>query len=298
MTVTIAIPFAGGDEASFRLAIRSVFAQTDPDWRLLLVDDGADESLVRAAWSIDDPRITLLSDARKRGLPARLNQISAVCETDLLFRMDADDVMLPHRVACQRRFLTEHPEVDVCGGQVVAIDEHDGILGFHFRGRRVDTPKELLTAAIFWHPTVAGRTEWFREHQYEPSIRWAEDKELWLRTRDSSTFRILDEPLLLYRTPLTFNRAKSLRTLRADFEVTWPYAKEWLGPVGLAGYGARLAAKAAVYSVGTDAAWRAKVMSATTHRSEAEAAYGSAQRAVSATAVPGWPDVAPPKAVG
>lgn len=287
-TVTVAIPFAGNDEAVFRLAVRSVFAQTETDWRLILMDDQADASLLAAARAIQDERVSVCSDGRRLGLAARLNQVSSMCETDLLFRMDSDDAMFPDRIAAQKHILLGG-DVDVCGGRLIAMNEKSEISGFYARRRQVETQEQLLTAPYFSHPTVAGRTEWFRRNRYNESIKRAEDKELWLRTRGSSTFYTIDEPLLFYRTPDKFNRAKSIRTLQDDIKVTWPYARKWLGPIGLVKYVVRAAVKASAYVVGGERMWTAKMQSTVTGRAEAIHRYSDTLARVSNTEVKGWP---------
>lgn len=286
-TVTVAIPFAGDDDGAFRLAVRSVFAQTETDWRLILIDDQADASLLAAARAIKDERVSVHSDGRRLGLAARLNQISSMCETDLLFRMDSDDAMLPERIATQKQILLGG-DIDVCGGQMIAMNERSEISGFYDRRRQIASREQLLSAPYFSHPTVAGRTEWFCRNPYNETIKRAEDKELWLRTRENSSFHIVNQPLLFYRTPGKFDRAKSIRTFKDDIRVTWPYAQEWLGPIGLLKYAARAAVKACAYTFGGDRMWTAKLRATITDRDEAVARFSEPLGRVVDTEVKGW----------
>ena len=47
----------------------------------------------------------------------------------------------------------------------------------------------------FVHPTVMGKTEWFKANPYEGWALRAEDTELWLRTSAKSQFRAIEKPL-------------------------------------------------------------------------------------------------------
>src|SRR5690349_21222431 len=83
------------DERYLALAIRSVLRQTISNFELLLVDDGATDGSREIAQSFKDSRIRLVCDGANRGLAARLNQIAVLARGEYLFRMDADDIMLP-----------------------------------------------------------------------------------------------------------------------------------------------------------------------------------------------------------
>jgi len=210
--LTVAIPFTGGP-ALLDLAVRSVFAQSMPDWRLLLVADGASEDSLALVSRIRDPRVDLLGDGQRLGLAARLNQVAAACTTPYLARMDADDLMFPDRLERQLAALTS-TGADVVGMRAVAIDPSGDVLGRFREGPLPVSPQGFLRSNAFTHPTVTGRTDWFRRHPYREDLRRAEDKELWLRgVRASSSCEKLPEPGLFYRlrpfTPRPMYRAMS-----------------------------------------------------------------------------------------
>jgi glycosyltransferase involved in cell wall biosynthesis len=86
--VTVAIPFHSGIEY-LKEAVASVLGQTDPDWQLLVVDDGGREQGVEI-WvaSLRDARVTYLRNPRNLGWCAagiaawrRRATISCVCCT-------------------------------------------------------------------------------------------------------------------------------------------------------------------------------------------------------------------------
>jgi hypothetical protein len=130
-------------------------------------------------------------------------------------RMDADDLMHPERLARQLDYLRRHPEVDIIGSAAYVIDREGRPYGI-----RGDRPASVAAAGIrsgFIHPTVIAKTEWFRRQPYDAEYVRAEDLELWQRADPLTVCARLLEPLLFYREPLEFQRAKyraSCRTVR------------------------------------------------------------------------------------
>ncbi|HVM69364.1 MAG TPA: glycosyltransferase family A protein, partial [Gaiellaceae bacterium] len=98
--LTIAISFHD-EERYLAAAVRSVLAQTMPDFELLLVDDGSRDRSLEIARSFTDRRVTVISDGRHLGLASRLNEIARRARSELVARMDADDVCHPTRLARQ-----------------------------------------------------------------------------------------------------------------------------------------------------------------------------------------------------
>lgn len=189
--VTIAIPIYNPG-SYLRDSIQSVINQTNKDWILYLINDGStDESLcVMQEYAQKDHRIKNIDDGQNKGLIARLNQSVQLCETKYYARMDADDIMCINRIEEQVAFLESHPDVDVCGTSIMTIDDNNNIVGSGFYEGKVSG---------FVHPTVMGKTEWFKRNPYADWAERCEDFELWTRTRDSSVFYAIGKPLLFYR---------------------------------------------------------------------------------------------------
>jgi glycosyltransferase involved in cell wall biosynthesis len=226
--VTVGLPFlnAGGTLAD---AIRSVLAQTWDDWELLLVDDGSSDGSVQIARSIQDSRVRVVSDGAHQGLTARLNQIAGLARGRYLARMDADDLMHPERLRRQVCFLDENPRVDLVDTATITIDEANEPLGL--RGERpLNTdPRAVLRSGLLVHPTVTGRTVWFRGHPYDGRFVRAEDHELWLRTCRNTTFARLNEPLFFYREGLSGNLRNYLRSAKTVRKILRVYGPETVG---------------------------------------------------------------------
>ncbi len=228
--VTIGLPFLDA-RRTLADAVRSVFAQTHTDWELLLVDDGSTDAGSDLVRSVRDPRVRLLTDGARRGLCARLNQIAAEARGAYLARMDADDLMHPERIARQLEHLRANPGVDVVDTAIVTVDDDLTPLGI--RGERPldPRPEAVLRDGLLIHPTVTGRTEWFRRNPYDRRFVRAEDRELWVRTCGTSTFARLREPLFFYREAPAGHLANYLWTERTVREILRRYGPPLVGPI-------------------------------------------------------------------
>jgi glycosyltransferase involved in cell wall biosynthesis len=245
--VTVGLPFR--DCASTLLeAIQSVFAQTCADWELVLVDDGSGDGSPRIAASVDDPRVRVLSDGVHHGLVYRLNQLADLARAPFLCRMDGDDLMHPRRLEVQLAYLEAHPEVDVAGSGAFALDDAGRIRGLRKpAGAEIADPAAVLGKPRLLHPTIMGRTAWFRANRYAPRFVRAEDHELWCRTLAHSRFAVLDEPLLFYREPARVNLRNYVLSSRSGREIYRCYGPALVGRTGTAAHIARSLAKEACY---------------------------------------------------
>jgi glycosyltransferase involved in cell wall biosynthesis len=167
----------------------SICAQTFREWELVLVDDGSGSRKTIA--EIDrisrDPRVVLIRLDQNLGIARALNLGLERCRADLVARMDADDKMLPTRLARQFAYLREHSEVTVLGTQMQAIEWQTNLLF-----GPTEHPEEVtdefikhqrLTSEIWFlnHPTVMLRRRPVIELGGYPEYRVAQDLGLWLK---------------------------------------------------------------------------------------------------------------------
>lgn len=197
--VTIAMPVRNC-EATLDFALRSMLRQTLRSWELLLMDDGSEDRTLEISRGCSDPRVTVLSDGKRRGLAARLNQAIARSRTRFFARMDGDDVSYPQRLEKQVAFLEANQDVDLVGSWVIVF-RSDGIpIGKRAPALRHEQICARPSAGFpLVHPSYCGRTEWFRRHGYRELGHYWEDQELLRRSYSSSRFANIGEILLGYR---------------------------------------------------------------------------------------------------
>lgn len=170
MTVDILFPFYG-DVAMMKEAVRSVLRQTDPDWRLIVVDDGyPDDSIPGWFGSLGDSRVTYMRNETNLGANGNYRKCLTFVENPLVQVMGADDVMLPNYVQWLVRAARLCPEASIFQPGVFVIDEHgapsrtmvERVKGFYMPPRIPQVLRgEALAVSIL-------RGDWL----YFPSLAW------------------------------------------------------------------------------------------------------------------------------
>jgi glycosyltransferase involved in cell wall biosynthesis len=219
--VTIGIPvFNAGKYLKF--AIDSVLAQTYQNIEIIISIDGATDNSLDIISTYKDPRIHLIHGTENKGISFRLNQQIGLAKGEYYARMDADDIMFPDRIEKQVKFMTENPDVEVIGSQAVVLNGENRIIGFRECSQSF-SKLTILKNILFIHPTVFGKTIWFRKNPYSSEFDGVEDFYLWNKTFNQSKFMVQSEPLLFYRDPplsnvmTYFKRQKQFRKALAVF---------------------------------------------------------------------------------
>jgi glycosyltransferase involved in cell wall biosynthesis len=178
---------------------------------VLITIDGATDDSADIACRYTDPRIRTIISDENRGVSYRINQQVNMARGHFFARMDADDIMFPDRIEKQVKFMHENPGIDVIGSQAVIIDGDNKIIGFR-ESDTVFSSSSIRKKILFIHPTVFGRTDWFRKNPYSEDLAGVEDFYLWNTTFRRSGFHVLDIPLMFYRDPpVTLNSTYLLR---------------------------------------------------------------------------------------
>lgn len=149
-----------------RAAIESVQAQSLRDWRLLILDHGADEAslAIISTYADSDPRIEIHDVRSAVGLSGALNAGLDLCSGRYVLRQDADDIALPERFQISVAALADNPDMIIVSGGGKIIDAQDRETG----DLAVITDPAALSAACFFynpivHPTVAINLAGFKE---------------------------------------------------------------------------------------------------------------------------------------
>ncbi|WP_372906824.1 glycosyltransferase family 2 protein [Kocuria flava] len=152
------------------------------DAELRLLDDGSTDSTLRILedWASKDARIRLHRHETPQGVHVSLNELAQAGDSEVIGRMDADDICLPGRWT---RGLRATRTADMAFSTVLRINEQGWPIG-------ADQPGPLSAQAVPWHlllgcAVVHGTVTMRRKHfetlgGYENT--GAEDYELWLRS--------------------------------------------------------------------------------------------------------------------
>jgi glycosyltransferase involved in cell wall biosynthesis len=92
-------------------AIESILAQTNPNWELVIVDDGSVDRTRDIASHYKDTRIQVIHQENGGESIARNTAIKHVRGEFLAF-LDADDLYLPNHLRVAAEYLTSQPQVN------------------------------------------------------------------------------------------------------------------------------------------------------------------------------------------
>lgn len=123
MDIEIAIPY-WGDPAYMRAAVESILAQTDPGWRLLVVDDCYPDPHI-ADWlrALADERIRYVRNESNLGINVNFQRCLDLATGDRVTFMGADDLLTPDYVRLVREAASVAPEPEIVQVGIEVIDE-------------------------------------------------------------------------------------------------------------------------------------------------------------------------------
>lgn len=185
-------------------AIKSIRNQSFKNFEFIILNDGStDRSIdVIKKHAGEDPRIVVI-DRENRGLVETLNEGIRHAKTDLVARMDADDICEPERFRKQVEYLDLNPKCVVVGARVQLIDPD----GYSIREMVDELTHDAIDAAnlkgegsAICHPTAMFRREAALKHgAYREEYKHAEDVDFFLRLAEVGQVANLKDVLLKYR---------------------------------------------------------------------------------------------------
>lgn len=189
-------------------AIDSILKQTFENFEFIIIDDGSTDRSNEIVKSYKDKRIVFI-EQENTGLAIALNNAIRVSKTNLIARMDADDISLPNRLSLQFAFLENHAECIAVGGNAEIIDK-DGIYVYTSKQRvEWDEIKDILPNTPFYHSSTMYRKSAFEKAGGYPEIYGIEDIVFFNRLSEIGELRNLPDLLIKYRLVPTAITTKS-----------------------------------------------------------------------------------------
>jgi len=167
----IALPFYG-DVAFLKEAVASVRAQTDPNWHLLVVDDGyPDETLPSWFAGLNDSRISYLRNVENLGANGNFQKCLSLVTSDFCVVMGADDVLEPDFIEVVTNAILRYPEASILHPGVKIVDEKNNEIS-----TRSDSIKFKIRNSLKSNQTLTGEdlvTSLMKGNwMYFPAITW------------------------------------------------------------------------------------------------------------------------------
>ena len=190
MKIDIALPFYG-DVSYLKEAVASVLDQSDPNWQLIVVDDGYPDGTL-AAWfnSLNDSRISYLRNEINLGANGNFQKCLGQITSDFCVVMGADDILEPDFIKVVKNTMLRYPEASMIHPGIKIVDEKNSeiltrteVIKFKIRhslesdqilfGEVLATT--LMNGNWMYFPAITWRTKEIQEIGFRPGFNVCQD---------------------------------------------------------------------------------------------------------------------------
>lgn len=219
--ISVIIPVYNSEKYLFE-SLESIRTQSFTDFECIVINDGSsDNSLNIINEFINKDERFQLIDSINEGTGSALNKGVLRAKSDLIARMDADDISHPDRLKIQYREFINSKKVDILGTNAIKVNKDGLKIGKirEFKTNSLCHFKVLLCKVPFIHPTTMIRKEVLLGAGLYPNLSRAQDYYLWNKLYRKATFKNINKNLLKYRnhelqtTYLSENNSNFFRSL-------------------------------------------------------------------------------------
>lgn len=179
-------------------AIQSVLNQTYRDFELLVVDDASTDDTLDRVRAIDDPRIRIAAFPNNVGLADNLNRGLDIINTELVARMDGDDIAEPDWLETGINVLDTHPEVGICSFGFQFFGAKTSIV--RFPEHHEDSKAQMLFGCTVIVPVFRRAVMTDNHLRYSTEAFPAEDYMMWANAYRVTQVYNVQRTLFHYRT--------------------------------------------------------------------------------------------------
>lgn len=188
-------------ERYLREAINSVYAQTYPDWEIILWDNASTDDTSAIARGYDD-RLHYFRGEKTIPLGAARNKALSEARGQYIAFLDCDDRWLPRKLERQIP-LFENFDVGIVFSDAVVFNQNGGRYRFHKRMPYVTGQcfRHLLSEYFLCMQTVILRRQALEEEGewFDPHFEVIEEGDLFIRIAYRWKLAMVEEPLAEYR---------------------------------------------------------------------------------------------------
>lgn len=144
-------------------------------------------------------KFEILTLSGKKGIGFALNAGVMNISKPFIMRHDIGDDFFPNRIENTLRELNENLHTDIIYSQAVIVSGRVERMS-NYPSEVSKISKKFLTGSPICHPTVVFRRQAIIDlGNYDPSVRFCEDLDLWLRAyKKKLKFRCIDKPTIRY----------------------------------------------------------------------------------------------------
>lgn len=203
--VSIAIP-CFNHESYIEEALESCVAQTYPNIEVVVVDDASTDgsrAVIDKCVKRHSGKIRTAANPQNLGPSITAQRAVAMTRGNYIAGMGSDDISLPHRIATGMDLLLSNPTLGAAFSKVQVIDSDGSIIDSPIKAQfnaPIDNLRwRLLSGNCLCGPSVLARAELIRGNKPNPSLRYVEDFDQWLRILDTHDIHRDNDIWIKYR---------------------------------------------------------------------------------------------------
>lgn len=199
------------------IAIESILNQTFKEFELIIINDASSDKTLSIIKSFakKDSRVKIINNDTRLDIAGSLNKGISAASSEIIARMDADDISLPNRLEVQYKLINDSKRIAAVGANIVVMDPQEkDISARSYPEKSKDLKKCFFKYSPFAHPVVMFRKKFFDEvGGYDPKYSPTEDLDLWFRMGMKHEFKSVPQLLLRYRLSESSSSHSIIRNL-------------------------------------------------------------------------------------
>lgn len=215
MALDIALPFYG-DVAFMKQTVQSILKQSDPNWRLVVVDDGYPDDTI-SSWfeSLKDERIEYQRNVKNLGANGNFQKCLGLLSAEYCLVMGADDLLEPNFVERINELISSNPGISMIHPGVKVIDENNEMISTRsdqvkktIRESQSSSTvlsgeplaKSLMKGNWMYFPAIVWKTKTIQEIGFRPGFQVCQDLGLAMDLiMQGGEMALIDDEIFRYR---------------------------------------------------------------------------------------------------
>ncbi|AQT73930.1 MULTISPECIES: glycosyltransferase family 2 protein [Streptomyces] len=215
VTFDFMLPYYG-DVQLMQDAVRSVLAQTDRDFRLVVIDDGKEPDVPGWFAALGDDRVHYTRNEQNLGITKNFQKCVRLSEADYVVVMGCDDLLHPHYLETVRSIIEERPGIGMVQPGVEVIDgtgqvtqggladnTKKRLYAPQVKGRRLMGGEELAASVLrgnwLYFPSIAWRGEVLRKVNFRDDYSVIQDLALVVDLLEAGEQMVIDNTTTVFQ---------------------------------------------------------------------------------------------------
>lgn len=199
--------------------LESIYNQTFQDFEIIIVDDGSNDNIEQWITDLNNSQIKFFSQPNLGSAAAR-NHALEHASGDYIAFIDSDDLCTPTKLEKQVNILDSDPKAGLVYTWVAMIDEQGQLVGKVCK----NSDEGNVWIKLIEHDIIetgsnpmVRRSCFDKVGVFDRNLPYAQTWEMWLRIASKFKFRVIREPLILYRTHPN-NTSKKWQKMESNYQ--------------------------------------------------------------------------------